>query len=195
MDSRKEKTEMAKRTARDFSRYEIWCIATSYANTNSANYHEELERKYEISSGTFYNLLEKAVVENVVDIETVLKMEEKAKYNSKVKAGVAGEIRSEKHYDCLKKKRKDYMLPKQDAINITKKYAESNLYKKDFCQENHITERLLDRIILKTIIESWITDELVEKLKTKSLRQNSSEAVLKFWEQTKKFRENKKNQG
>lgn len=186
---------MAKRTAKDFSRYEIWCIATSYANTNSANSHEIFEKEYEISTGTFYTLLEKAVVENIVDNETVLKMEEKARNNSEAKAGSAGAIRSERHYNFLKEKSKQYMLVKQDAISITKKYAESILYKKAFCKANYITEQLLDRTILKAIIDNWISDETVDKLKAKSLRQNNGEYVLKFWEKVEKIRENKKNQG
>ena len=50
---------MAKKTVRDFSRKQIREITTSYANSGSEYSHSYYEKEYNISSSTFYNLLEK----------------------------------------------------------------------------------------------------------------------------------------
>lgn len=184
---------MAKRTAKDFSRKQIWRVATNYAFTSNEYSHEYYEREFEISTGTFYTLLKKAVIENIVDDEIVELMSRKAKYNASLHAGESGEKRSEKHYEYLKKKRAIYVLPKDEAIKITMKYCDTVRSKKEFARENCITVKLLDRTIMKSIVESWVSDEIVMRLKKKSLRKNPD--ALEFWEKVEKLRENNKNQG
>ncbi len=86
------------------------------------------------------------------------------------------------------------MLPKNEAISITIKYCDTVRNKMEFARENCITTKLLDRSILKCIVECWISDEVVMKLKKKSLRRNPD--AIEFWERIEKLRENtKENQG
>lgn len=187
---------MAKRTAKQFSRKKIWEIATQYANTESAYSRDYYSREYSISYGTFYSLLERAVIESIVDEETVQKMAKKAGNNAAAKAGEEARQRSEKHYAYLLLKRKVYMFPKVEAVEYTIKYAYSAYDKKSFCKANFIDTKLFDRTVYKVVLENWVSDEVVSKLKEKSLRKNSGENVLAFWEQLLNFRnENKKNQG
>lgn len=187
---------MAKRTTKEFSRTEIWEIATRYANTGLAYSHEFFEKEYTISRSTFYAILEKAVIESCVDMNIVKKMTIKASSNSEKKAGIAGKKRSEKHYEELIHQRARYMLPKKDAINWTIKYAETNLPKEAFSARYHIDKKLLERTIHKAVLENWVSDEMVEMIKTKSMRNNHGEGVKEFWKELIYFRdENKKNQG
>jgi len=184
---------MAKKTAKQFSRKEVWEVATRYATSKYS--HNDFEEEYQSSRSSFYTVLDRAVIENIVDSDTVGLMEARAKYNSEVKAGKPGEIRSEKHYSYLKKKRKEYMLSKEEAIKITITYAESPYSKKQFCRRIHISEQLLDRTIYKSIIDNWVSDEVVMLLKVKSLKLNGGEATIKFWEQLKSYREYNANRG
>ena len=70
-----------KKTARDFSRRQVKKLAEEYANTPIQYSADYFTIEYEISTSTFYNLLEKAVYENIVSDETVKLMEAKAMSN------------------------------------------------------------------------------------------------------------------
>jgi len=184
---------MAKKTGKQFSRGEVWDVATKYARTKYS--HIDFEREYNSSRSSFYTVLDRAVIENIVDTQTVEAMESKAEYNARSKAGEAGAGSTQKHYKYLKKKRKDYILPKEDTITITEMYAKSVYNKAAFSREYYISEQLLNRSIKKAVIENWISDEIVDQLKAKSIYQNPGASTIRFWEELKFFRENKKDQG
>lgn len=184
---------MKKKTRRIFTRKEIWEIATEYASTEYGHTHEYFEQKYQITKGKFYSILAIAVVSGIVDDATVELMAQKAKNNSSVKAGEEGAGRSEKRYNSLKEKRKLYMLPKEEAIQLTIKYANTRAYNKEFATQYYITTRLLNRVIDKCITEGWVDDTIVEKLRKKSLANNNSEENQNYWEEIQKIRESKRN--
>lgn len=187
---------MAKRTARDFSRKEIWMIASLYASTSPEYSSEYFSREYETSRDTFYTLLEKAVIENIVNDDTVSRMEMKAIHNAEAKVGDMGIARTKRHYNQLRTRRKEYMLPKKCAEEITTQYANSGYSKKQFCLINFITNALLCRTIRQAIIKKWVSDDVVEKLMSKSLQNYQSELITNFWEELINLRnENNKNQG
>jgi len=186
---------MSKKTAKEFSRRQIWKIATDYAKTEYKYSCDYYQREFQISKWTFYTILEKAVVEHIVDMETVELMAIKARYNSSIKAGEAGAERSRKHYDYLKRKRALYRMSKKQATKWTIQYAESKLNKKEFAKRSCITTQLLDVTIKEAIERSWVSDEIVGKLKEKSLLQYNSQRVLDFWNELELARRNNKNQG
>lgn len=179
---------MTKKTGRQFSRDEVWEIATKYATSRYS--HTNFEEEFQSTRSSFYTVLDRAVIENIVDSDTVDAMEKKAKYNAEAKAGGAAIGRTEKHYSYLRKKRKEYMLPKEEAVELSIMYAEHKASKKQFCKEKHITEQLLNRTIKKAVIYNWVGDEVVEKLKEKSIRMNGSVSTAKFWEEMEMLREN-----
>ena len=179
---------MSKKTGRQFQRDEVWEIATKYATSRYS--HTNFEEEYQSTRSSFYTVLDRAVIENIVDSDTVDAMEKKAKYNAEAKAGGAAVGRTEKHYSYLKKKRKEYMLPKEDAIELTITYAESQDSKRYFCTQNYVTEQLINRTIKKTVVDNWVGDEIVQKLKSKSLKSNNTVSTAKFWEELETFREN-----
>ena len=184
------------RQVKDFSRAQLYKIAFQYATSEHNFSHSYFENECQISKSTFYNILKKAVVENIVPDNIVEKMAKKAVYNSSLRAGTAGRQRSERYYSSLRQKRRVYMLPKKKAIDLTESYAESKLTKIEFCKRNYITPKLFDRTLLKAIIENWVSDDIFEKLQKKSIQKNSKRDVTEFWEKLRYFRnENRKNQG
>jgi len=185
---------MTKTTARQLSRSEVWDVATRYAGQVKYS-HTDFEMAYNSSRSNFYAVLDRAVIENIVDTQTVENMEKKAARNAENKAGEAGRRRTKNHYAYLKSKRREFLLPKKDAIHMTEMYARSVYNKKTFCREHYISEQLLNRSIKKAVIENWVAESVVKQLKEKSTNQNPGAQTYKFWDELLMFRENKKNQG
>ena len=163
-------------------------IAKQYAASSSPHAHTKISEEQGISDSTFYTILKKAVVENIVNMETVRLMAQKAMNNSEAKVGRSARKRSFKYYQNLVFKRKNYMLPKSKAIELTKTYADTEKTKAQFIASMYVTEALLNRTILKCIVENWVPDEVVLKLKEKSLEKDSSPKVQEFWEKIENFR-------
>lgn len=181
------------KTAKDFSRKQIAMIAKQYVESSSAHAHSKICEQQEISNSTFYTILKKAVVENIVDAETVRCMAKKAMDNAEGKIGKHARARSKKYYETLIIERRQYMLSKKSSIELTKAYANSEKSKKQFIASMYVTEALLNRTIYKSIVENWVSNEVVSKLKEKSLSKDNSIKVQEFWKQTETFRkENKK---
>lgn len=162
---------MTKKTARDFSRVQIKRIAEQYASTALDYSAEYFAREYKISENTFYTLLEKAVVESIVDLKTVDYMERKASGNSAGHAGAAGSIRSLNHYRHLKKKRKIYLPSNKECARISTEFAKSDLamsqYSKKMCIASD--SDLLKRIIYHSIDESLLSPALIKLLQAKNV--------------------------
>lgn len=162
---------MTKKTARDFSRVQIKRIAEQYASTALDYSAEYFARECKISEGTFYTLLEKAVVESIVDLKTVDFMERKASGNSAGHAGAAGSVRSLNHYRHLKKKRKIYLPSKKECARISTEFAKSNLsmsqYSKKMCIASD--SNLLKRIICHSISENLLDENVVKMLQEKNV--------------------------
>lgn len=91
------------KTVKDFSREQIHGIAWRYATSGFELSHRYYEGEYEISQSTFYNLLKKAVIENVVSDEIVEKMAKKSASNSLYSAGRKGQKNSENTIDIFEK--------------------------------------------------------------------------------------------
>lgn len=181
------------KTSRDFSRKQIHAIAEKYACYGMEYSHKYFSREYKITEKTFYNLLEKAVIEGIVSDSTVEKMKQKAMSNAYKAAGENARIRSSKHYNYLICKRKEYRLNKKKTIELVTKYANLPLRKDEFAKENFITISLLNRTIRESIVQNLVSDKIVEKLKEKSLNKfqgKELEKVQRFW---KKILEERKN--
>ncbi len=166
---------MTKKTARNFSRVQIKRIAEQYASTALDYSAEYFAREYKISENTFYTLLKKAVVESIVDLNTVDYMERKASGNSAGHAGISGSIRSLSHYRHLKQKRKIYLPSKKECAKISTEFAKSNLpmhkYKEKICIASD--SDLLKRIIYHSIDKNLVSTEVVELLQEKNVFSNS----------------------
>ena len=62
------------RQVKDFSRAQLYKIAFRYATSEHDFSHSYFENECKISKSTFYNILQKAVVENIVSDNIVEKM-------------------------------------------------------------------------------------------------------------------------
>jgi len=155
---------------KDFSRAQIKKIATEYARSEPACNHSYFEREYEISDSTFYNLLNKAIIESIVDEEIARQIGEKASRNSTVKAGKYAGVRSKIHNEHLLLKRKNFRFPKKEAKEIVIKYSESSLSKEKFCEKNCITKKLFDNAMIRAITQNWITNKCYKRLKSKAIK-------------------------
>lgn len=183
------------KTAKEFSRKMIFIIATEYAETDAERSYQYFCQRYNISKSTFYAILERAVVENIVQDETVEKMAAKAGFNSGEKAGKGARKRSNKHYAKLQQRREEFVLPKKASIEYVSNYAKSAQNNKEFARRNYISLKLLNRTILKAIVNSWISEDVFYLLKAKSCKEYGTAKVHEFWEQLERFRnENNKNQ-
>ncbi len=162
---------MTKKTARDFSRIQIKRIAEQYASTALDYSAEYFAREYKISEKTFYTLLEKAVVESIVDLKTVDFMERKASGNSAGHAGVSGSIRSLNHYRHLKQKRRIYLPSNKQCMKIATEFAKSDLsmsqYSKKMCIASD--SNLLKRIVYHSVDKSLLSTQVVKMLQDKNV--------------------------
>lgn len=181
---------MEGRSINSFTRKEIWQIAAQYAHFPYVYSHQFFETEYEITESTFYSILNRAVIWNIVDDKIVQLMQQKAVYNSNRRAGRNAAKYSNRHYDRLKAQRTQYMLSRKVSVAITEEYARTDMSKGKFCNFKYMTESLLNRTIKKCIICNWIPDETVELLKKKSMKNGGT---VEFWNELEKIRERNKN--
>ena len=185
---------MTQLTAKNMSRELIYRLAVAYVDRYASfDVTDKLCDEYSISKQTFYRVLGKAIVEGIVGDDTALIMAEKAKANTEMKVGKKGVARTKRRYFHLMEQRKTYQFPKKEATLWTMKYADSELDKKEFCIRNRITTKLFDRTVRTAIVEDWVLDEVVEKLKSKSLARFSDEKTKQFWQKLEQLRNENKN--
>lgn len=157
---------MTKKTLRDLSRKEIKSIAVDYS-TQWLIPTINFINKYNISETTFYNALRKAVVEGIVDEETVSNMEARAMNSAYLKAGLAGKKRSWKHYENLRSKRENFSFSNKDAKRITVNFINSNETVTDYAKRIVITDDLLQWTFDDSINKKLLSEEEVALLNMK----------------------------
>lgn len=176
---------------KDFSRKKIREIATEYATTNLAYNHSYFEKEYEISEATFYNILQKSIVESIVNDEIAKCIGKKAQANSEQKAGKYAGIQTKRHQEHLLMKRKTFKFSKSYATKIAIMYSKSNLDKKSFCHANVIHSRLFDDALVRAVVERWIDDKAYERIKSKAFKNHgSSSNAYELFQKLDKLRNN-----
>lgn len=152
---------------KSFTRQEIKDIAEEYArNDVSRSYFSE---KYFISETTFYNMLDKAIIEHIVSFDMALRMKKRAISNKKKRLNTTSKgIKStENHYHTLFEKRKAFLFTKKERVRILTEFANRNLKesKVAFCEANIFDLELLEKLLIKSIVY----DELPKKVYSKIL--------------------------
>lgn len=152
---------------RSFSREEIKDIAEEYARNDVSRSH--FCETYFISETTFYNMLDKAIIEHIVSFETALRMKKRAIANKKKRLNTnsKGVKSTENHYHTLFEKRKTFLFTKKERVRLLTEFANRNLKesKTAFCEANVFDLELLEKILIK----SFIYDELPKKVYSKIL--------------------------
>jgi len=182
------------RQLRDFSRSKIKEIAEEYANTTLEYTCSYFKKTYGMSRGTFYNLIEKAIIESIVDENTAFKICSKSNQNSIMKVGEQAGARADKHYIYLMLRRRQFRFSKKRAKEIASEYSESSLNKKEFCEKNAISIKLFDKTLKTSIVEGYISYKCFERLRDKAIetRKDSQQEVIDFFENLSKERKNNK---
>ncbi len=189
------------RTVKDFSRKEIHGIAMLYAE-GLYTYHDFVSQ-YMASQSTFYSILSKAVIEQIVpddvaeDIKNVSAANSVLKVETISKNGKKASDAGQRGLRAWKKRlirRQNFQFPKQEAIKIAENYAKSPLPQKDFSRENYMPVKLLSQTLKRAIILNWIPDSLVEELRQKALIYNDQERVNRFFDLLSRARKENKCQ-
>lgn len=159
-------------------------IAESYANSEARfarSYYTEHER---ISESCFYEVLERAVVLNLVSEKTVDKMERKAELNQSIHARGAG-ITSKEKYNELRKKRNEFIIflysDKEIAKLATDFANHPEISKAEFAEKYDVSIKVIDTLLKKSITENIINDEIFAKIEERSLAKDSSLRAKEFF--------------
>lgn len=162
-------------TAKDFSRGQIHNIAKSYS-TGKYSYHDFMN-EFGCSQGTFYSVINRAIVESIVSDSIMEAIETVAVANSACKVDdetaneqlVIGAIYRGKHCNTRRRlKRASYVCSKKETIFLIEQYLASNEPKAKFCEKFYITTKLFDRSLKHAIIYSWINLTVVNQLRKRA---------------------------
>lgn len=175
------------RTAKDFSRKEIYEIALLYSK-GTYSYHDFID-EFGSSQSTFYTLINWAVVKGIVPDKVVVQIEAVAVLNSTDQIGsISKDSRAQdvaaRGQKCNRLRRLDrlnYTFPKSEAIEIIKKYIACDLSKDEFCKQNYMTEAVFGRTLKKAVVKKWIGVKMIDQLREKSYKFNDKERVDSFF--------------
>ena len=160
---------------REISRKVISDIATQYSQSLRPITKKACE-EYGFSAPYYESLLERAVRESIVDMDTVKNMRERAIEHSQSGAkGIDEENermgRVLEHYARLLEERKTFVFSSEEAANLAKRYAKTQLPLGEFLKEEYITKSLLDRtldfVIRSNLLDEKTARELRDKIKPK----------------------------
>lgn len=164
---------------RTFSRHQIKEICEEYAYSYMTR--SDFCEKYFISSTTFYNILNKAVIEHIVSYKTATKMKSKALYNKQLrlnsKKGVEETVN---HYYELFEKRKSFVFNRKRRIRLLMDFANRDLKesKSAFCKANIIDIELLEKILVFSVVNNELPKKVYLKIKENSLISISDESKV-----------------
>ena len=178
-----------------FSKYEIRDIAKEYAN--SCMSRSDFCEKYFISSTTFYNILDKAIVEHMVSYETAIKMQNKALYNKSVRLkSKKGAQTTKQHYTNLLEKRRNFIFTKSERFKILKEFSKRDLResKAAFCEAHFFDIELLEKILIFSIVYGELPKKTYSKIKENSLMSfSNSDEVNNFFNLLEKLKSDVKS--
>ena len=188
------------RTAKDFSRKEIFRIAQAYSTGRYS--YIDFYNEYGCSPSTFYKILECAVTKCIVSDEIAEKIGITAVSNSRSKLEdtcpddsdlprqAANRGRASNKSRFLK--RADYVLTRSEAIDAIDDYVSSPDSMEKFCEKYFITPKAFSRTIRTAILSGWIPLKRVENLRQKAYQFNASKPVDRTFDVL--IRERKKRQ-
>lgn len=172
-------------------------IALEYAKSNGEFARSYFCKQYMITAGCFYRILKKVVIEHLISENMVNKMEEKCLLNQKAHAKNAG-LSTAKYYAQLRAKRNEYTInfylsDVSKIKELVEDFANSpEISKKDFCLKYDISYYVLDNLLVKAIVDSFVDDDIFHKIQKRSLKRDSSMKAKLFFEELNHIRNTKK---
>lgn len=190
---RKNFTDLEKTRNRKQMRIFVREVANFYANTNNAISKPYITNYYQISDSCYYKILECAVIWGVVNDATVNRMEEKTCYNARLHSGSS--YQTEEKYARLRDERKTYEkfpFTKKEATEITILFSEGKFTKEKLADEYCTSTNKIDKAIYTAIVLNWVKDKIYNKIKENSLKVDSSESTVNFFEELENERNTNK---
>lgn len=173
-------------------------ITEEYANSAAQFARSYFCKKYEITTSCFYKILEKSVINNLVEDVTVQKMIKKAIENQnahKNGAGASSVIKYAKMYT----KRYKYIAETM-KVNAIKELAEDfaskpNISKMQFASSYGVNSKVVDYCLERAIIENIVDDFTVKAIQTRSIANaatNNIDMIKNYFTNLKRIREENK---
>lgn len=171
-------------------------IAESYANSETRFARSYYGKNENITESCFYKVLERAVEMNLVSEKTVDKMERKAEANRNLHVKGAG-VGSLVKYEVLRKKRNDYIISnytKEQITTLATEFANNpEMSKKEFADKYGVCTMVIDKILVKAIVENIVDDETFAKIEKRTIEKNAGNAkTTKFFEALRQKRQHNK---
>ena len=182
----------------DYTRRMIWELAKEYADSPAECSRTYFCKKEGISQGTFYKLLHAAIEEWIVDEDIARRIARKSELNAGLGSESEAGARQSRHaYDESFKKRENYEISRSTAKKYAIMYAYSQFPQSYFKRAELMPTRFFNALLKKAIIEGIVSDEVVNALKIKALRNNdSTSSVYDFFadleQQRKEYKKDKK---
>ena len=176
-------------------------VAMEYATSPYEYARSYITTQYNITPHCYYQILDNAIIEGLVDEKMVYLMEQKALENQKAHMSHAG-MTTRKHYSDLRKLRKENsivnMYSNEDLKKIATEFAFTDFSVSECAQNLNVSIRIYTLILEKAIIELLVDDNVYEAIKKRSIeRAPSDEAKRKsknFFKQLTRKRNSKKKE-
>ena len=163
------------RTLKDFSRAQIYKIASEYATSPyyiTASYFCQM---YNIKEGVFRNILKKAIVESVIPETQIEFMVDKSAKNAYEHGGEGGRQLTIRNYNWYKYQRSIFKFNNKLTIQYAENYAKSPLSLTEYAKLNYMTKELLSSTLKRAIEEKLINEETIAALNLKEVKYPLSE--------------------
>lgn len=166
---------------KDYTRSMIFDLASDYADFSSEYARSFFCEREQISQGTFYKILHKAIEEWIVDDKVAEKIAQKSELNAgKGAASKLGSYQSRKAYDESFEKRNNYVVSRATAKKYAQMYAYSQFKQREFRASEIMPTKFFNAVLIKAITENIISDEVVKQLRHKAESNNGVAGSMLF---------------
>lgn len=173
-------------------------VTTQYANSEPQFARTYFCEIYEITVSCFYKVLEYAVVQNLVDDETVRKMMQKAIQNQNLHKNGAGSSSIIK-YAKMYTKRYKYIaetMPEEEVRTLARDFGDNpDITKAEFASAYGVSTKVIDYCLKRAIIEKIADDRTLDAIEKRSIsnaKVGDVQRTKEFYFALRKMRENSK---
>ena len=172
-DTYRTKTELLKSVGEE--RYKELCIKliTEYATTDPRHAESDLCEKYKIKPSCYRAMKDDGIANNWVSDDIVDKVMNKAIANQKLHAPKAGKTSVNKTLRMYKvrSEKKQAKSEEEKVKNFAEIFAENDgVSKADLAEAAGYTVKEADQLILKAIIENFVSDDIVKLIEKRSIK-------------------------
>lgn len=188
------------RNSMPFTEFDKFCkkVTTQYADSEPQYARTHFCKSYEITVSCFYKVLEYAVVQNLVDDETVRKMMQKAMQNQNLHKNGAGSSSVIK-YARMYTKRYKYIaetMSVEEVRTLAIDFGDNpDITKAEFASAYGVSTKVIDYCLKRAIIEKIADDRTVDAIEKRSInnaKAGNVQRTKEFYFTLRKMREDSK---